>query len=205
MVIAKTVISLGTISIITNQIVDNIARVPFMLASSFGTVTTIIAGIKLGEKQEREFTEYNKQICKMAIMFSIIFIVVFMMFGKNVIALYTKESEVSEFVFSILSVYVLIIPLQAISVVIASIFKGLGKTKITSMVSIVIFVIIRPTMVTYQDFISSLERQKKYNLKDNLIIVNQEITRTIWDEKSVDYNNEFLEEIKKHYDEDINY
>lgn len=143
---SKTVASLGTVAFATHNVCMNIQAMSFMIGQGFAVSATSLVGQSLGKKRADMANSYGKATERIGIIISLGLAVIFFVWGKPIVALYSNEAEVIEFGARILMFLALTLPFQASQFILAGALRGAGDTKATAIVIFVTTLIVRPLL-----------------------------------------------------------
>jgi Na+-driven multidrug efflux pump len=143
----RWVIGLGTDSIIGNQVMGNLAAMPFMVADSFAVAMSTLSGIRIGEKNIKGLRMNVRYATGLAVGIGSLLSIVFFVFGRTIIGFYVQDAGIISHTYQVLSLYVFIIPIQALGMVISGSLWGQGQTKWTATSMLIGVGILRPVIV----------------------------------------------------------
>ena len=141
---AKTVASLGTVAYATHQICMNIQAMSFMNGQAFAVSATSLVGQSLGKKRPDMAQAYSSRTRRTGMMVSIVLAIVFVLFGKYIVALYNDDPQIVSQGSKILMLVALIQPLQSSQFILAGALRGAGDTRATAVISFITILLVRP-------------------------------------------------------------
>ena len=148
MLYVRTVASLGTVAYASHNVVMSIMNLSFMNGQAFSIVATTLIGQSLGRQRPDEAWVYARYTRRMGMIVSIIIATVFLIFGKQIIGLYTAGDAEAEEIIRMGAEVMLIVaalqPLQSSQMILNGALRGAGDTRSTAMVMFVGVMIIRP-------------------------------------------------------------
>lgn len=146
---ARTVASLGTLAFATHQVCMNITALSFMNGQAFAVSATSLMGQSLGKKRPDMAQAYSRRTRRLGMYVSIFLGIIFFVFGKPIIALYTDDMQVISQGAEILKVVALIQPLQSSQFILAGALRGAGDTRATAIVTFITILLIRPGLASF--------------------------------------------------------
>lgn len=141
---AKTVASLGTVAFATHQVCMNIQALSFMNGQAFAVSATSLVGQSLGKKRPDMAQAYSRRTRRIGMVISILLGLVFFLFGKPIVALYSDEAAVISTGAQILMLVALIQPFQSSQFILAGALRGAGDTRATAVIIFLTTLIVRP-------------------------------------------------------------
>lgn len=141
---AKTVAGLGTVAYATHQVCMNIQALSFMLGQAFAVSATSLVGQSLGKVRSDMAEAYSNRTSRIGYACAFLLTVVFFLFGRQIVELYSDEAEVIETGTVILRYVALLQPFQAMQFILAGALRGAGDTKATAVISFITILLVRP-------------------------------------------------------------
>lgn len=145
-IFAKTVAGLGTVSYAIHQVCMNILSMSFMLGQAFAVSATSLVGQSLGKLRSDMAKAYASRVSRIGFVFSAILGIVFLVFGKQIIMLYSDETVVIETGAVMLRYVALVQPFQGAQFILAGALRGAGDTKVTAMITFLTVLLIRTSV-----------------------------------------------------------
>lgn len=145
-IFAKTVAGLGTVAYATHQVCMNILSMSFMLGQAFAVSSTSLVGQSLGKKRSDMAKVYASRVSRIGFVFSFILGIVFLVFGKQIVMLYSNETEVIETGAVMLRYVALVQPFQGAQFILAGALRGAGDTKVTAMITFLTVLLVRTSV-----------------------------------------------------------
>lgn len=143
------VIKLGAVAIISNQILASIAHIPFLFSDAFSECSSTLSGFNTGNKNIKGLKTSIRYICIITILISVIFSILFYMFGKHIIKFYIEDEVVITVAYNILKIYVFIIPFQAVSSVLHGSLRGMKHTNLPAISMLFGVGLLRPVIAFF--------------------------------------------------------
>lgn len=145
-IFAKTVAGLGTVSYAIHQVCMNILSMSFMLGQAFAVSATSLVGQSLGKKRSDMAKTYASRVSSIGFVFSFILGMVFLLFGEQIVSLYSNETEVIETGAVMLRYVALVQPFQGAQFILAGALRGAGDTKVTAMITFLTVLLVRTSV-----------------------------------------------------------
>ncbi len=148
----RVITTLGTMAVSTHQIAMNIFNYTIMNGQAFGIAATAFIGINLGKEREDLAQAYVRAARRMGMMVSLGLALAFILFGRQIIALFLQaEDDINRLDiintgYQLLLVLALMQPMQSSQLIINGALRGAGDTRSTAMVMFVGVLIIRPLL-----------------------------------------------------------
>jgi len=139
-----TVASLGTLAFATHQIAMNIMAMSFMSGQAFSVSATSLVGQSLGKKRPDMAQAYSSRTRRVGMLISMLLGGLFILFGKQIMGLYTDDLIVIIEGSKILIIAGLVQPFQSSQFILAGALRGAGDTKTTAIITFITILIIRP-------------------------------------------------------------
>lgn len=139
-----TVASLGTVAFATHQIAMNIMAMSFMSGQAFSVSATSLVGQSLGKARPDMAQAYSSRTRRVGMIISIIMGSLFVLFGKQIMGLYSDDLVVIAEGAKILIIAGLVQPFQSSQFILAGALRGAGDTKTTAIITFITILIIRP-------------------------------------------------------------
>lgn len=143
-IFAKTVASLGTLSYATHQICMNIQALSFMTGQAFAVSATSLMGQSLGKRRSDMAQAYCSRTRTVGLYFSLLLALIFVVFGKDIVALYNSDSEIIKTGGTIMLYVAFLQPFQSSQFIIAGALRGAGDTKATAIITFITVLLVRP-------------------------------------------------------------
>jgi len=158
-VYAKTVASLGTVAFATHQVCLNIQALSFMNGQAFAVSATSLVGQSLGKKRPDMAQAYSIRTRRIGMIISFLLGIVFFLFGKPIVSLYTNDITVIEKGAKILKFVAFTQPFQSSQFILTGALRGAGDTRATAIISLITILILRPglALITIKVFHWGLE------------------------------------------------
>ncbi|NLC67266.1 MAG: MATE family efflux transporter [Clostridiaceae bacterium] len=154
---SKIVASLGTIAFATHQVCLSIHSLSFMNGQAFAVSSTSLMGQSLGKKRPDMAQAYCRRTRRLGMTISIVMGVVFLLFGKDIIALYTDDITVIEEGAKIMMLIAIIQPFQSSQFILAGALRGAGDTRATAIISFITVVLVRPGLAMLGVYVLNLD------------------------------------------------
>lgn len=145
-IFTKTVTSLGTTAYATHQVCMNISALSFMTGQAFAVSATSLLGQSLGKKRYDMAQAYCSKTRSVGLISSLILMVIFVIFGKDIVALYNDDPTVIQIGGQLMLFVAFMQPFQTSQFIIAGGLRGAGDTKATAMFTFITILIIRPVL-----------------------------------------------------------
>lgn len=154
----KLVISTGEASYAAHQISNSINNMFLMICVSFSSAAGTLVGQHLGAKDIDGAKQYTKTIVKLSMSICCIAAVIIALFAKNLLGLYTEDTEVIEIATKIMYVCSFILVVTAFQNCYSGALKGAGDTKfpLYSAIFCTLFVRVVLTYVIVEIFSGSI-------------------------------------------------
>jgi len=143
---AKTVAGLGTVAYATHQVCMNIQALSFMMGQAFAVSATSLVGQSLGKVRSDMAGAYSSRTSRVGYACALGLTVIFLLFGKEIVMLYSTETEVIETGAVILMYVAFLQPFQAMQFILAGALRGAGDTRATAIISFITMLLVRPTL-----------------------------------------------------------
>ena len=143
---AKTVASLGTLAFAVHNVCMNIRALSFMNGQAFAVSATSLVGQSLGKKRADMANLYATRSRRMGTVVSIILMILFFVFPKEIISLYNPDPEIVNLGARLLIMVSIIQIPQGSQFIISGILRGAGDTKATAVIVTVTSLFLRPTL-----------------------------------------------------------
>lgn len=145
-IFAKTVAGLGTVAYATHQVCMNILSMSFMLGQAFAVSSTSLVGQSLGKLRSDMAKAYASRVSRIGFICSAVLGVVFLVFGKQIVMLYSNETEVIETGAIMLRYVALVQPFQGAQFILAGALRGAGDTKVTAAITFITVLLVRTSV-----------------------------------------------------------
>lgn len=146
---AKTVVSLGTVAFATHNVCLNIQSMSFMNGQAFGVSATSLTGQSLGRRRSDMAQAYTRYARQLGMITSLVLALIFVLFGKEIVALYTDDAVVIEEGAQILKLVAIIQPFQSSQLILAGALRGAGDTRATAMIMLITVLLVRPGLAMF--------------------------------------------------------
>lgn len=146
---SKTVASLGTVAFATHNVCMNIQALSFMNGQAFGVSATSLMGQSLGKRRPDMAQAYSRYTRRLGMIVSLVLALVFILFGKEIVALYTDDREVVEQGARILMLVAAIQPFQSSQLILSGALRGAGDTRAIAMIMLVTVLLVRPGLAMF--------------------------------------------------------
>lgn len=143
---AKTVASLGTLAFAVHNVCMNIQALSFMNGQAFAVSATSLVGQSLGKKRADMAKLYAVRSRRTGTLVSIVLMILFFVFPKQIISLYNSDPEIVNLGARILIMVSIIQIPQGSQFIISGILRGAGDTKATAMIITVTTLFLRPVL-----------------------------------------------------------
>lgn len=153
---SKIVASLGTVAFATHQVCLSIHALSFMNGQAFAVSSTSLMGQSLGKKRPDMAQAYCRRTRRLGMTISFLLGVVFLFFGKNIIALYTNDITVIGEGAKIMVLIAIIQPFQSSQFILAGALRGAGDTRATAIISFITVLLVRPGLAMLGVYVLNL-------------------------------------------------
>jgi putative MATE family efflux protein len=144
----RIVTSLGTLLYATHMACMNIQQMSFMIGQALAVSATSLVGQSLGKRRPDMAQFYASRTRRVGLTVSVILALIFVVFGKEIIALYAGDNsesrEIIELGSRILRVVALILPFQSSQFILAGALRGAGDTRSIAAIIFVTVLLVRP-------------------------------------------------------------
>ncbi|NLP45709.1 MAG: MATE family efflux transporter [Epulopiscium sp.] len=127
-IFAKIVASLGTVIFAAHQIGLNILGLSFQPGSAFGISASALLSRSLGEEEPEKAEAYAKETRRIGSLISTIMAIVFFLFSKQLVGLYTNDPEIIKNASTVLKIIAFVQPFQSSQLILAGGLRGAGDT-----------------------------------------------------------------------------
>jgi putative MATE family efflux protein len=141
---SKTVASLGTVAFATHNVCMNIQAMSFMNGQAFAVSATSLVGQSLGKRRPDMAQAYSRYTRRVGMAVSIVLALSFVLFGKDIVRLYTDDSYVISQGARILMLVALIQPFQSSQFILSGALRGAGDTRAIAIVIFITVLLVRP-------------------------------------------------------------
>ncbi|WP_300276684.1 MATE family efflux transporter [Peptacetobacter sp.] len=145
-VYAKTVASLGTLPFAVHNICMNIQALSFMNGQAFAVSATSLVGQSLGKKRADMAKEYAVRSRRTGMIVSIILMILFFLFPRQIISLYNPDKQIVDLGARILIMVSLIQVPQGSQFIVSGILRGAGDTRATAIIITITTLLLRPSL-----------------------------------------------------------
>jgi len=146
---SKTVASLGTVAFATHNVCMNIQSMSFMNGQAFGVSATSLTGQSLGKRRPDMAQAYSRYTRRMGMMVSLLLALAFVLFGKEIVKLYTDDKTVIEEGARILKLVAIMQPFQSSQLILAGALRGAGDTRATARIIFITVLLVRPGLAMF--------------------------------------------------------
>jgi len=146
---SKTVASLGTVAFATHNVCMNIQSMSFMNGQAFGVSATSLTGQSLGKRRPDMAQAYSRYTRRMGMMVSLLLALAFVLFGKEIVKLYTDDKTVIEEGARILKLVAIMQPFQSSQLILAGALRGAGDTRATAKIIFITVLLVRPGLAMF--------------------------------------------------------
>ncbi|MEL7646467.1 MAG: MATE family efflux transporter [Sedimentibacter sp.] len=150
----RTIAGLGTVAYAVHQICMNMQSLSFMNGQGFAVSATSLTGQSLGKNRPDMAHAYNHRTRRLGMAVSMILGAIFIIFGKNIVALYNNDPGIISQGARIMMFVALTQPLQSSQFILTGALRGAGDTKATAVITFLTVLLLRPIAAIY--FINSL-------------------------------------------------
>ena len=145
-IFSRTVAGLGTIPYATHQACMNIQSLSFMTGQAFAVSSTTLMGQSLGKRRPDMAQAYCSRTRRIGMGCAIVIALVFIFFGRYIVALYNPMEEIVETGARILLIVAVLQPLQTSQFIIAGGLRGAGDTRATAVITFITVLLVRPAV-----------------------------------------------------------
>ena len=143
-IFTRTVASLGTTAYATHQICMNIVALSFMTGQAFAVSATTLVGQSLGRRRPDMAEAYCSKARTTGLISALVFMVVFAVFGREIVSLYNSDPSIIETGAKIMLFVAFLQPVQTSQFIIAGGLRGAGDTKATALITFLTVLLLRP-------------------------------------------------------------
>ena len=143
-VYARTVASLGTVSLATHQVCMNILAMTFMTGQAFSVSATSLVGQSLGKMRADMAVHYASRTQRLGTIVSMGLAVILFFFGGTIVSFYNSDPVIVATGAGLLMLTAFIQPLQSSQFVLSGALRGAGDTKYTAKVIFITAMLVRP-------------------------------------------------------------
>lgn len=143
-IFTRTVASLGTTAYATHQICMNIVSLSFMTGQAFAVSATTLVGQSLGRRRPDMAEAYCSKARITGLISALVFMVVFAVFGREIVSLYNSDPSIIETGAKIMLFVAFLQPFQTSQFIIAGGLRGAGDTKATALITFLTVLLLRP-------------------------------------------------------------
>ena len=145
-IFSRTVAGLGTVPYATHQVCMNIQALSFMTGQAFAVSSTTLMGQSLGKRRPDMAQAYCSRTRRVGMGCAIVIALVFIFFGRYIVALYNSTPEIVETGARILLIVAVLQPLQTSQFIIAGGLRGAGDTRATAVITFITVLLVRPAV-----------------------------------------------------------
>lgn len=138
------VAKLGTADFAAHMVGMNILSISFSLGDGLSVASVALVGRSLGEKRRDLARMYGGFCQRIGLSFAAVLAVVFLICGKQIFMLFSREADVLQHAEMIIGMIILILFTQIPQVVFSGSLRGSGDTKFTALVSLISVAVVRP-------------------------------------------------------------
>lgn len=142
----RTVASLSETAYATHQVCMNIQSLSMMNGQAFAVSATSLVGQSLGKKRSDMAEHYSRRCRRLGLYVSLFLLLVFGIFGRQLVSLYNTDPDVLRMGAMIMVVVALMQPIQCSQFVTAGALRGAGDTRATAIISLITVLALRPTI-----------------------------------------------------------
>jgi len=146
---SKTVASLGTVAFATHNVCMNIQSMSFMNGQAFGVSATSLTGQSLGRRRPDMAQAYSRYTRRLGMMTSLVLALTFILFGREIVALYTDDEVVIQQGTQILKLVAIIQPFQSSQLILSGALRGAGDTRSTAIIIFITVLLVRPGLAMF--------------------------------------------------------
>ena len=143
-IFTRTVASLGTTAYATHQICMNIVSLSFMTGQAFAVSATTLVGQSLGRRRPDMAEAYCSKARTTGLISALVFMVVFAVFGREIVSLYNSDPSIIETGAKIMLFVAFLQPFHTSQFIIAGGLRGAGDTKATALITFLTVLLLRP-------------------------------------------------------------
>ncbi len=154
-IFTRIVTGLGEVNLTTHQVCMNIQSLSFMTGQAFAVSSTTLVGQSLGKVRPDMAEHYSRRCRRLGLYVAIFLMVVFAVFGGQVVKLYNGNLYVNGVVDmekaqvvvlgSFIMLFVAVLqPIQSSQFILAGALRGAGDTRSTALITLITMLIVRP-------------------------------------------------------------
>lgn len=145
-IFAIAIAGLGTTAYATHQVCMNIQALSFMTGQAFAVSATTLVGQSLGKRRYDMAEAYCSKTRRVGLISAIVLMVIFILWGGNIVALYNSDPSVVEVGTVIMFFVAFTQPFQASQFITAGGLRGAGDTRSTALITCITVMIMRPVL-----------------------------------------------------------
>ena len=145
-IFAKTIATLGTAAYATHQVCMNILALSFMTGQAFAVSATTLVGQSLGKRRSDMAQAYCSKTRTVGLISAMVLFVIFILFGKNIVALYNSDPGIIETGGKIMYFVAFLQPFQTSQFITAGGLRGAGDTRSTAIITFITILLMRPVL-----------------------------------------------------------
>lgn len=145
-IFARTIASLGTVAYATHQVCMNILSLSFMTGQAFAVSATTLVGQSLGRRRSDMAAAYCSKTRSIGLISALIFTVIFIFWGGNIVALYNSDPAIIETGSKLMLFVAFLQPFQTSQFIISGGLRGAGDTRTTAVITFITVLLLRPTI-----------------------------------------------------------
>lgn len=145
-IFSRIIASLGEVQMATHQICMNIQSLTFMNGQAFAVSATTLVGQSLGKKRGDMAEHYSRRCRRLGLYVSVFLMVVFALFSRQLVGLYSTEPEVIDMGARIMLFIAAIQPIQCSQFILAGALRGAGDTRATAVITLLTVLLLRPIL-----------------------------------------------------------
>ncbi|MBM7582159.1 putative MATE family efflux protein [Caldicoprobacter guelmensis] len=144
-----TVASLGTVAFATHNVCMNIQSMSFMNGQAFGVSATSLMGQSLGRRRPDMAQAYSRYTRRMGMIVSLVLAAIFILFGEEIVKLYTDDETVIEDGANILKFVAIMQPFQSSQLILSGALRGAGDTRAIAWIIFITVLLVRPGLAMF--------------------------------------------------------
>lgn len=144
-----TVASLGTVAFATHNVCMNIQSMSFMNGQAFGVSATSLMGQSLGRRRPDMAQAYSRYTRRMGMIVSLVLAAIFILFGEEIVKLYTDDKTVIKEGANILKFVAIMQPFQSSQLILSGALRGAGDTRAIAWIIFITVLLVRPGLAMF--------------------------------------------------------
>lgn len=145
----RQVAGLGDTAYTTHQICMNIQSMTFMLGQAMAVSSTTLVGQSLGKFRPDMAEHYSRRCSKLGILIGGVMGLLFALFGKYVVALYSNTEAVIAASVPIMIILGINQPIQTPQFILSGSLRGAGDTRSTAIITFIGVLLLRPIVAHF--------------------------------------------------------